>query len=212
MGTYIYSLKKKTVKAKVLPSGEEVTIALASYSCKEGCAAKSEKAKMTRAQKLVEDGFAPDFYTTSFDGIVYKFTGEASFPDTPDLGTPGGYILKFKNKYFILPIEERYMIKFKHYLPELWNHVFDEDMHVRMNEHYVATVRCMASLEDYMFKADNDVDVNELMFVTNNSAPEWMVKAAHQLILKKKIQDWDKLEFKFNYASWLKDLPVNILT
>jgi hypothetical protein len=219
MGTYLYSLKKKTVKAKLVPDGRMVTVALMSFVVR-ACWDFDDyhpktKAVITRAEKLVKSGFKPDFYYAGdkiADGSVYKFKGSANRYDTPDLGEEGGFLVKFKNRYYILPVDERGYVRFKHYMPEMWNHMYNESMYVRMNDRYVATVRCLASLEDYMFGfGSNDVDVRSLEVTDRRNAPYWMQCAVRQLLDKKRLEKLDEFP-KDYFADWFKNVNPQNLT
>lgn len=119
MGTYIYTIRKETVEATLLPENKKVTVALAKYACKDSDSIFNEydpyykeysniRAMLSRAKRMVAKGFVPDFYTENFrSGTAYMFHGIAYFGDTPSLGHIKGKMVYTNKKYFIIPYDKK---------------------------------------------------------------------------------------------------------
>ena len=115
MGVYLYTIRKKTVEATMLPENKNVVVALATFTTKVNRSMFNKhdpyykeyfriRAYMTKAQTIVNKGFKPDYYTTDFkQGHAYLFNGIATVDDTPDMGILCG-VMAFRNKkYYIIP-------------------------------------------------------------------------------------------------------------
>ena len=218
MGSYVYTIREKSISAVMLPENKKVTIALAKYLCKDSSRLLEDKeyarerSAMTRAHNLVENGFNPEFYATSFDydGAIYKFDGRSAFSDgCGSMGEYGGYMINTGARIFILPIDKRGNFNLKKYFPSLYNDYSlpCTQMYVKMNGHYTATVRNLASLEDYMFGfGKDDVDVKLLSVQSRgNDVPDWFAASVQQLINKRLLMDKEKLN-ENTYASWFMDM------
>ncbi len=117
MGTYIYSIRKKTVEATLLPENKKVVVALAKYVCRDDESIFGQNAPqykdhgkiraiLKKAQKMISDGFSPDFYTDDLSGgSVYIFNGIGYFDDAPSLGKVGSKMTYINENYYIIPPE-----------------------------------------------------------------------------------------------------------
>jgi len=64
------------------------------------------RAILAKAQKMISDGFSPNFYTDDLGGgQVYIFNGIGYFDDAPSLGKVGGKMVYINGKYYIIPPE-----------------------------------------------------------------------------------------------------------
>jgi hypothetical protein len=203
MGVYAYTIRKKSIKATLLPDNKKVTVAMATYLCKDLNAVLDkhdphheyfarQRSIVTKAQGLIAAGFTADLIAIDkFEGDVYEFKPLYVFEDTPAYPfDKKGFLMKYNMESIILPFEKDGTVDFKKYLPAgAWDGVLPRGgMHVKMNNHYTATVYRLQSLEDYLFAPDADlfVDVNILDVTnTNEGTPFWFQVAVRQMVQKK---------------------------
>jgi hypothetical protein len=129
MGVYIYSLRKKVVKAIMFPENKEATICLAKYVCKphrefyhdaKDKEYRTIRSTLKRAQNLVRNGFKTDFIACAFEkeATVYIFQPFGWFEDTPDFPFKRyGVIVKHKGQRYIIPMDENGKVNVNEYLP-----------------------------------------------------------------------------------------------
>lgn len=201
MGTYLYTLKNKTVTAYLLPSKEPVTIALAEYLCKDTEALfqehspsyknySKERTKIKKSSNLLNsNNFKANFIAIDkFEGAIYDFKPLSVFSDTPcfPFGL-NGFLVKLKNKFYIVPQEKDGSINFKKYLPELWDIIIPACIYVKINNFYTATVQRLQSFEDFIFDPNENVSPNLMISNTDKNVPLWFYLSVSQLIQKKNL-------------------------
>lgn len=109
MGIYLYTLRKKAVEATVEDVSRTVKVGLIKFFTKEYNGIYETaffKRENARVKKMIAEGFNPDCYAPTFNGIIYKFQGFGIFGDTPDFGKPCGRIFQKGKSYVVILMKE----------------------------------------------------------------------------------------------------------